>query len=116
MPLIAVMPGVLVAVLAGSALGGVPGARIGTVVGLVASPLLGLWLGVRASRRVKDHCSDADCKASLPAGVQECPVCGGVISGTIRRPEDRLEAEEALRSGRRRSVSTGAGRDSGRSR
>jgi hypothetical protein len=116
MPLAAVIPGVLFAVLAGSALGGAPGAQIGAVVGLVASPLLGLWLGARAARRVQDDCSDPDCKASLPAGVQECPVCGGVISGTIRRPEDRLEAEEALRSSRRPRASTGAERDSGRAR
>jgi hypothetical protein len=108
MTLLAAIVGSFVCLLAGSALAGPGGAQAGAVVGLVTAPLVGLWFGVRAARRVQDHCSDPVCGGDLPAGASQCPICGGTISGTIRRPEDRLAAEEALRlEGRSQAAGVG---------
>jgi len=97
MPLAAAVGGSFICLMVGSAVAGPGAARIGAVVGLAAGTLVGSWFGVRAARRLQDHCSDPDCSADLPTGAGRCPICGGTISGTIRRPDERLGAEEALR-------------------
>ncbi len=81
----------------------------GAVAGLVAALVAGLgglaalavigasWLGARGAGRaltLRDECSDPDCAEVIPAGAEVCPACGGLVAGSIRSRNDRLEAEE----------------------
>ena len=51
-------------------------------------------------RKPHDHCSDPDCKAILARDAKECPGCKGVVSGSIKHPDERLAALEELRERR----------------
>ncbi len=62
---------------------------------LLIVPLLGLGGGLALGSRTRfDVCADPDCGAVLPSAAATCPNCGGLIAGTIRRPSERLEAQE----------------------
>jgi len=52
---------------------------------------------VIGGRKANDYCSDPDCKAVLARDAKECPGCIGVVSGTIKHPDERLTALEELR-------------------
>lgn len=57
-----------------------------------------------AGRRVcADFCADPDCKALLAPGLECCPGCEGTVAGTIKHPDQRLDAAEAI--ARRRYLS-----------
>ena len=64
---------------------------------------IGAWTGLRTRR---EKCSDAECDATLEAGLSRCPKCGGEIMGSISYPDERLAmeekfAKEAARRGKR---------------
>lgn len=82
---------------------------IGAVVGLVALPKLGIvaYAGAAvfvtlvarfAYRQHVSKCSDPNCAHALEGGEETCPGCGGVVSGKIAHENERLDAEERLRS------------------
>lgn len=66
-----------------------------TKTGLVlAGAMIGLYsLNVRARRG--EICSDAECGASLPPGIEKCPGCGGKIVGSIDKASQKLDARDA---------------------
>jgi hypothetical protein len=69
---------------------------------LGTAPLIGLAAGLVAGRRRQfDICSDPECGSILTPEATTCSNCGGVIAGSIRRPSERLEAEERLEASRR---------------
>jgi hypothetical protein len=69
---------------------------------VVAVLLAGRGKDARPNRSY--HCSEPQCRASLAENATECAGCGGTVSGEIRREDDRLFAEEALRASRRTSA------------
>jgi hypothetical protein len=83
-------------------------AFIGLIVGFVAElpfdalgafavfgPLAGMGIGLWRAAATRPFC--ASCSARLDAGGATCPGCGGSISGNIKHPNERLDAEEKLR-------------------
>jgi hypothetical protein len=81
----------------------------------LAAPL-SAWTALRWGHRRPDRCADPACEAELPPEARSCPGCGRRVAGTIRRPEDRLEAEERLRAEDahdREALRGEAGRDAG---
>lgn len=87
-------------------------AGLATLAGFMALPLIGMLVpstalafaavlaaalaGFITGRRVRaDHCADPDCKTLLAPDVTRCPGCDGTVAGTIRHPDERLEAAEA---------------------
>jgi hypothetical protein len=81
------------------------GAGAGVIAAMILSmPLLivpGMILGWFAGSRMKGatYCSSPRCGAALELDTKVCPGCGGVVSGVIGHPDERLEAEERLRAG-----------------
>jgi hypothetical protein len=57
------------------------------VGGLAAGYKVGL-------RETFDTCSDPGCDVVLVPGVETCPGCGGIVAGSIRTRDERLDAEE----------------------
>jgi hypothetical protein len=51
-------------------------------------------------RRLRPRCSDPACDGLPPPPGGLCPRCGGSVSGELLYAQDRLAAEEALRTGR----------------
>jgi hypothetical protein len=81
----------------------------------IASCTVGLAWGARALRRGGHDCSDPACRGAPTAGDAFCPACHGAIAGTIRHPNERLAAEEAL-SGDARGEEGGGGFEGGGAR
>jgi hypothetical protein len=77
-------------------------ALIAGVVNEAGNAILVLMLGGGGLGALLGHnirgsvCSEPECKARIPAGVHQCPGCGGTIAGEIARASDRLEARERL--------------------
>jgi hypothetical protein len=63
---------------------------------VLATAGLGL-VGLVVGRFFPDsRCSEPTCGADLAPEDEVCPRCGGVVSGVIAHPKERLAAEEAL--------------------
>jgi hypothetical protein len=83
---------------------------------VLGSALLGTVLGAGVGqRRRNDACSDPACEGQLLDGQPTCPRCGGIVSGKIRRAEDRLAALEEIERERARCPAD-AGAPRGRKR
>ena len=61
---------------------------------LLGAPLLG-WLVGRSLRY--DLCSEPECRALLPSGVEDCARCKGSLAGVIHRAEEHFSAAADVR-------------------
>jgi len=72
------------------------------VLGSMAFLVLGYHLG---SKKAYYLCSNMDCEHVIPADAEKCRWCGGTVVGEIKRPEDRLAAQEEWEEKRRKQTS-----------
>jgi hypothetical protein len=87
------IPGMLLGMLVAKWIDG--SERIGCYVGLAIGAIAGIVRAV--SRGTVDTCSDPACRATIPLDASHCSSCGGRVRGVIRDPNERLNAEEALK-------------------
>jgi hypothetical protein len=85
--------GLFVGLIAGFFAGTVLGGSMGTIVGLAV--IGGAWLIGGMLRH--DVCSEPQCRAPLPLGVEECPRCKGAVAGVILTAEAHYSAAADFR-------------------
>lgn len=66
----------------------------GAVLPLLLAPIVGYFLGRRATT---DVCSAPGCRAELAAGRDTCPQCRGAIAGVIRSAPEHYSEAAAVR-------------------